>query len=171
VWDLLKAEDLPGAGNPDGAAAFRNYLSGIDSISRCLFIFHALWESLQRARQGPEDILLLVGYWYKYAVVEELLGTPPTLLASLTDLFPVPERAIWLDLAPGEAARRKPEFTRYECGGQNPGRDTFQLFQERCRSRLGEIAAEHGFVTISGGGSPEQVRDWLLDALGEERSN
>lgn len=162
VWDILRdpALDASFAGNPQ---QLRSYLEQLDSVSRCLFIFHALHESFLRAQAEEAEVLLVVGSVPKYAVVEELLGAPRPLIEALAALFPPPERTLWLDLDPAEAAARRDRYTRYECGGSDPSAQAFTAFQARCRGRLEARAQAEGWTRVDAGGAPEAVTARLLE--------
>lgn len=168
VWDLLVDPELNAGAFMGRPAEFRAYLGRLTSTSRCLFVFHALHESFRRAQAAAEAEgadLLAVGYRYKYSLVEGLLGTPPALLAGLEELFPEPDRVLWLDLDPAEAAARRQGFSRYECGGGDPGPEAFAAFQGRCRRRLAERAEAEGWVRVDGSGAPEAVTARLQEAM------
>ena len=164
VWDVLRDPDLDTSftGGPD---ALRGYLGQVGSTARCLFVFHALHESFRRAQAAAPDVLLATGYVPKYAVVEELLGTPRDLLEALGALFPRPDRTLWLDLDPAEAAARRGTFTRYECGGAAPSAASFAAFQARCREELAARAQAGGWVRVDAGGDPDQVTARLREAV------
>lgn len=167
VWDLLAQAELRSCLAPGGAGPIREYLARVSSPARCLFVAHALWESFQRARDAGGDLLLLVGYWPKYAAVEAGLGTPGALLQDLGSFFPDPDRTLWLDLPVSQAASRREAFTRYECGGREPGVRSFVDFQEGCRGRLEEWAFSRGWIRVEGLGDPEEVTGALLRAWEE----
>lgn len=163
VWDLLADPELDTGSFMGTPEQFRGYLSRLGSTARCLFVFHALHESLRRAQSEGGDWLVAVGYWPKYAVVEELLGTPRALVEELARLFPAPERTLWLDLDPSLAAARREAFSRYECGGEEPSPAAFVAFQERCRARLGQLAEAHGWVRVDAAGDEATVAARLLE--------
>lgn len=157
VWDLLQGPASPGSSPLGGVGSIREYLAGLGSVARCLFVFHALHETMERARRQDLEILVLVGYWYKYAAVEAGLGTPTALLEELAGLFPEPEQTLWLDLPPEQAALRKQEFTRYECGGRSPSSESFQAFQAECRSRLEVMAGAGGWCRVDATRSEDEI--------------
>jgi thymidylate kinase len=111
------------------------------------------------------DVLLAVGYWPKYAVVEELLGTPRSLLDALAALFPPADLTLWLDLAPEVAAARRQAFSTYECGGEEPSPAAFARFQARCRQRLGMRAEEGAWLRVDAAGDEDEVAARLLAGL------
>lgn len=162
VWDVLRDPSLD-TSFTGGPEQLRAYLGQLESTARCLFVFHALQESFQRAQAAGADVLLATGFVPKYAVVEELLGSPRGLMEALGALFPRPDRTLWLDLDPAEAAARRERYTRYECGGSEASPQTFTAFQARCRDRLAIWAARDGWIRVDASGDPDQVTARLLE--------
>ncbi len=156
VWDVLQDPDLNLGfmGHPD---ELRAYLLKLHPDSRSLFLFHALLEGYFRAIRAQPSLILFVGYWYKYFVTESLHGADEPLMEPVTRLFEEPDLTLFLDIDPSEAARRRTAFTRYECGGEEPGPEPFVSFQNRCRKKLLGLQGSREFFPIDASGSEDDV--------------
>lgn len=155
VWDALRP--IPGIQTPFGSRREAEaYLAALDGPSRTLFIFHALRRSLQLALASSARVLLLNGYWYKYAVSELGYGVDEDVVRGAARAFPRPGGVFFLDIDPETAWERRRVSTRYEGGGDASG---FLAFQRRLRpvwERLRSVEAPP-WVTLSALDAPETV--------------
>lgn len=163
VWDALRP--LPGIQTPFGSRREAEaYLASLDGPSRTLFIFHALRRSLQLGLASDAQVLLLNGYWYKYAVSELGYGVDEEVVRGAARAFPAPDRVFFLDVDPETAwerrrvstAREPHGSTRYEGGGDEGG---FLAFQRRLRPIWERLSAQESptWVKISAMDAPDAV--------------
>lgn len=165
VWDILKDPQLNKTGFMGKPEDLRAYLDALTPVSRSLFLFHALFEVLYRNLSREDQVLVASGYWPKYAISEVLQGTDAVLLDSLEPFFLEPDLTLVIDVDPRTAAERRTRFSRYECGGEEPGRESFEGFQARCQELYLGTAGERGWVVIDGTGSPEAVHAQVKKAV------
>ena len=111
VWDAMAASGLFADRRAVGA-----YLDDLDGPPRTLFIFHALSRSIDLALRGGAEVLVVEGYWYKYAVTEIAYGVEERFVEAAASAFPRPALTIRLDVGVEESWDRKGEATAYERG-------------------------------------------------------
>jgi thymidylate kinase len=146
VWDAL-AEHGDVAPVFKGRAEAERYLADLDGVSRALFIFHAMARAVQLARQSKPSVMLLNGYWYKYAVSEIGYGVDPDFVLGATLGFALPAHVFCLDIDPETAWERRRRATAYEQGGSFGAaseRERFMGFQGRLRQAWSAIEAQTG---------------------------
>lgn len=137
IWDALPGLPLVGPA--------RDYLADLGPLARGTFLMHAVARALERGQRSGARILLLDGYWYKYAASELAFGDDLGLL--LGRRFPKPQHTFSLDLPPEEALRRRPQPSAYEQGLPAPGTSAdaaFLGFQRRTRAAWARVEAEAG---------------------------
>jgi thymidylate kinase len=160
VWDFLargapfrsKAETLAHVGQLDGPARMRT-------------IIDLLRLSLRMAAEKPGELLVLNGYWYKYAASELAYGVPAATVAAAVADFPVPSCTFFLELAPEEAWRRKGAGSSYERGLMRGGRpsssdpgEQFVHFQRQIRPHWAALERQHGpWIHVSAAPPVERV--------------
>jgi thymidylate kinase len=158
VWDAL-------VGLLPQADAVR-YLGRIGDRSRALLLLHAASRALDLAHERRVELIVLDGYWYKYAVSEIEQGAPPELFAACETAFPRPDVVFALDLPVDEALRRKRATSAYERGLGRHGDsedDAFVAFQTRLRDRWAALEARVGpWVHLSSTDPPEVLVDAVL---------
>ncbi|MCB9674572.1 MAG: hypothetical protein H6737_05605 [Alphaproteobacteria bacterium] len=139
--------------------AAQRYLALVDDRSRALLLLHAVSRSLALAEATGASVVVLDGYWYKYAVSELEHGTPPAVFAGCDAAFPHPELTVALDLAVDEALRRKVELTAYERGfSDDDAARAFVAFQQRLRTRWDALEADVGpWLHLSALDGPETL--------------
>lgn len=138
------------------------YLLDNDGPSRLLLLFHAMARALDLGRRSGAELLLVNGYWYKYAVSELGQGVPLPVVLGAAAGFPVPERTLCIDVDPATALRRKGEVSAYEQGKEA----SFLRFQASLRPWWARIEAETGPWSHLDGTLPaDAVRDALLREL------
>jgi thymidylate kinase len=139
IWDLLGDSRIkPPFSSKEEAA---RYLGDLDGSSRTLFLFHAMSRALQLAERTPAKILLLNGYWYKYAVSELGYGVPTHTVEGAARGFAKPDQTFFLEVTPHTAAARRSESTRYESGLEQ---NDFVAFQTRLALHWGQIEEANG---------------------------
>ncbi|MFK7924488.1 MAG: hypothetical protein AB8H47_21195 [Bacteroidia bacterium] len=130
IWDLLNSptESLPFQSKKQIDA----FLCSLTPDSRLLFLAHALMWSIDTAMASDKSVILLNSYYYKYFATELALGADALLVTALAERFPQADLVIHLDLALGEAVKRKKVLSRYECGlSQKPSPEAFLAFQSK----------------------------------------
>ena len=142
------------------------YLNNLEGYTRSLFIFHAVSRSIDLARKKGAKIILVDGYWYKYAVSEICLGISREWIINLAKMLPVPDFTLYLDIQPEQAALRKNKISEYEQGksiGSNQI-DRFVRFQTQMKTIWKEIEFQFGpWKHISSELNPDQVAQTLIN--------
>lgn len=163
IWDLL--------GSGDASLPFQSkrqidaFLCGLTPDSRLLFLAHALKWSIDTAMASDHELILLNAYYYKYFATELALGADPLLVAGLAERFPRPDVVIRLDLAFGEAAKRKNKLSRYECGTVDvPSREAFLSFQEKALQQW-DAFDQSGWYGLDARLSPEVLQDASMEII------
>lgn len=145
VWDCLetKAGITPAFHTQKEAAA---YLGDLDGTSRTLFIFHAMARALALALKKNPRVVLLSGYWYKYAVSEIGYGVDPDFVLGASLGFARPAHVFSLDIDPETAWERRKRASAYEQGASDLGseRERFVGFQTKLRQVWTGIEAQTG---------------------------
>jgi thymidylate kinase len=150
VWDCLEAqESISPAFRTQAEAA--QYLGDLDGTSRTLFIFHAMSRALQLAIKKKPAVILLSGYWYKYAVSEIGYGVDPDFVLGASLGFARPAHVFCLDIDPATAWERRMRASAYEQGNAdgNVGaseRERFLEFQSKLRQVWAGLEAQTGLT-------------------------
>jgi len=172
VWDAMASSGLFAT---RGAVA--EYFQDLDGPSRTLFIYHALSRSMDLAARSGARILLVEGYWYKYAVTEIAYGVDPKFVEAAASAFQKPLLTIRLDVAAEESWSRKSAPTAYESGDAEapgvPSEARYVAFQSRLRPIWESLEGRHGpWARVPAGASPEVSLEFALErcrrALGAE---
>jgi thymidylate kinase len=164
VWDAL--EPAPGLPRPPFASRSEaeRYLADLDGTARGLFIFHALSRALQLGRRAGPEVLLVNGYWYKYAASELGYGVDPAVVRGWVTGFPEPDQVFFLELDPETAWRRRQAATAYEQGPAGSAeseseKERFIRFQTRLAPEWETIEREarRPWIRVSARLSPADV--------------
>lgn len=135
VWNALSD---PRVALLPSREATEKYLATLGTTSRPLFIFHALARACEQAEKleasSETKILLLNGYWYKYAASELGYGVPSEIVFGATAGFSAPNLVFCLDVDPETSWQRKKQATAYEQGGSENSKASFISFQTRLRN-------------------------------------
>ena len=170
VWDALMQSDL----FPSKAKVVE-YLNDLDGFTRTLFIYHALSRSIDLAKRKNPQLILVEGYWYKYAITEMGQGVDNSVVVSAAQGFPKPDCTICLDVDPQTAWSRKQDVSLYEQGVQTNGakRDRFIQFQTHLASIWKNFENQWGpWIHISSHLSPDEVAQSIVSILiGKRREN
>lgn len=144
----------------------QNYLNSLEGYTRSLFIFHSVSRSIDLAKRKNSKIILVDGYWYKYAVSEIGLGVSREWVISAAKMLPTPDFTLFLDILPEKAAKRKQQISEYEQGksiGSNQI-DRFVRFQTQLKPIWKEIEFQFGpWKHISSELDPDQVAQTLIE--------
>jgi thymidylate kinase len=106
------------------------YFNGLEPQARCLFILHAMSQSVALAKKSDAKFILIDGHFYKYAASELAYGTPQATVLGACQGFEKPDQVFYLGIDPESAWARKEETSSYERGGAE-GRESFLEFQKR----------------------------------------
>ena len=112
-----------------------DYLKSLLINARLLFLSHAIIQSYEKALKSDIEIVLFNAYYYKYFASELSFGANPILVQSLIDFFPKPDLVIELILDVEKCYERKKSVTNYECGFNEPNKDSFIRFQTSARAQ------------------------------------
>ncbi len=120
------------------ALSFATSLSSRSRMSLLLFCFSRGLELLHAAHPHLE-ILLIDGYWFKYAANERARGVPPEEADLPFSLLPQADLVFYLQADPACLLKRKTTFTPYELGPESQGKSPqlqFQRFQQKLNGEL-----------------------------------
>jgi len=163
VWDAVAASGL----FPSREAVTR-YFTGLEPQARCLFILHAMSQSVALARKSSARFILVDGHFYKYAASELAYGTPEATVLGACQSFERPDRVCYLGIDPESAWARKKETSTYERGGAD-GRDSFLEFQSRMLRAWDLLEARFGpWHHLSPFGSPEETANAIVEAISKK---
>lgn len=138
----------------------RTYLGTIDHLSRATLLLHGIARALDLGRRADVRVLVIDGYWYKYAVSEIAHGTPPALFAGCPEAFPTPDLTLCLDLPAEEALARKEAISRYEQGlaeADGGEGEAFLRFQERMAAHWSTLEEQVGPWTHLSSAQPAEA--------------
>ncbi len=159
-WDIhkkfSKVFELP----KEDKSQIQKYLYSCESASRVHFLFHANLQALNDRLKEDHDVILIDSYWYKYAVIESLIGTDIEEIKKTAALMPEPDKVFYLNLDSNEALKRKKALglTKYETGGKEgeEGEQFFLSIQEKSR-KVWESLVKSNWSKIDASLSPEDV--------------
>jgi len=160
VWDAL-----------DGLISrtdAQRYLGTIGHRSRATLLLHAVSRALDLALASGARVILLDGYWFKYAVSEAEHGAPIALFDACRSSFPRPELTVFLDLDVEARARRKTRYSPYEIGFADEADPVvaFVGFQRRLEPRWSALEAEVGpWLHLDAERSVDQLSARVLAAI------
>lgn len=160
VWDALGDSKLF-ASREDVVS----YLGSLNGFTRTLFIYHALSRALDVAREKNPKIILVEGYWYKYAITEIGQGVPSQVVLSAAQGFETPDAVVSIDIDPETAWTRKKSASQYEQGVGTSGlsSERFQKFQQALAPLWLEFEEKFGpWTHISALKPPSAVADELV---------
>jgi thymidylate kinase len=136
------------------------YLGELDQVARTLLLFHAMRNSLDLALKQKPEVILVDGYFYKYAASELTYGTKMEVIRGAALGFPRPSFTLFLEVDPKEASERKTSQSAYESG------EEFISFQEKMLRSWKLIEAEYGpWRKISTKGGAQKVVDEIIREL------
>ena len=141
IWDSVNQSQLF-ASKQDVV----HYLNDLDGYTRTLFLFHALSRSIDLAQRKKPKIIVVDGYWYKYAVSEIGQGVSIDDVLAAARGFVPPNIVFCLDIDPQISKSRKSEVSQYEQGSDTQGAafDRFLQFQNRLAPIWIEIEKRSG---------------------------
>jgi thymidylate kinase len=171
VFDGLKRSGLF-AGESDPLATVRSSINALTAEERFIFLIKAwalAWE-LATGQQvvNKPNVIIIPGYWYKYAVTESLLGLPLQKASFLANSLPLPNLTVFFKADVETLAYRKSHFTSYECGLEGPGSpEAFCLFQQKMVPIWESLKQEHkSWESVDAQRNEDQVFADILSMLG-----
>lgn len=148
--------------------AARVYLGTLSPLGRFLFLTHAWAEAWDQATSAGADVILIPGYWYKFAVAESLLGLPWERSAQIAACLPQPDLTFLFGADPSILMQRKYHVTAYECGFKEPvNLENFAKFQSLARPVWQKLGHDHKhWVGLNAQESEDEVFAKLLVSVG-----
>ncbi len=164
IWDLLKNKEtfLPF----QSKAQIDRFLCALTPDSRLLFLAHALKFSIDKAFASNKTAILFDSYFYKYFATELTLGADNELIQSLILSFPQPDFVFDLELDLTESAKRKKNFSAYECGINAPNEQNFVHFQQKVKANWA-IFKNQNWFQLSSLQTPSALAQTILDNISE----
>jgi thymidylate kinase len=138
AWDAVAASGLFPT-----REAVTSYFTGLEPQARCLFILHAMSQSIALAKKADPRFLIIDGHFYKYAASELAYGTPEAVALGACHGFEAPDRVFFLGIDPATAWKRKSAASSYESGGAS-GHEAFLEFQRRMSHSWEVLEARFG---------------------------
>lgn len=111
IWDSLEQSPF----YPCKSCIY-TYLKENDPLSRSLLILHGIAQSLNRALNQKPDIIIIDGYWYKYAVTESALSGYTKQFELALDVLPEAHITFFLNAKPTTTINRKNYLSAFELG-------------------------------------------------------
>lgn len=136
LWEYVQKGEIC-TGSKD-ALSFATALSSRSRMSLLYFCFSRGLELLH-ATYPHLEILLIDGYWFKYAANERARGVPPEETDLPFSLLPRADLVFYLQVDPASLLKRKTTFTPYELGPESQGKSPqlqFQRFQQKLNGEL-----------------------------------
>ncbi|HUP58552.1 MAG TPA: hypothetical protein VM598_13930 [Bdellovibrionota bacterium] len=154
VWDALSSSGLF-----TSRESVADYLGRLEPVARCLFIFHAMSQSLSLALKAEPRFLLIDGHVYKYAASELAYGVADEIVLGAARGFARPDRVFFLEIDPATAQDRKQSVSRYE-----QGESGFLEFQDRMGQTWRKLEERFGpWRHIPAGGSPGETAQLIFE--------
>lgn len=169
IWDGLAEVDGLSFRSKADVMRYLGSLGPGESIARVYFLFHAMAVALERALRPSvgADLLLVNGYWYKYAVSELGYGMDWEKIRAIAAAFPVPDWVFYLSVSPQSAAGRKDSVSAYESGSSQDFVEfqrTLRRYWERLRN---DLASDARWIEVSGEQSEAAVLEQVARKIGE----
>ncbi len=155
IWDLMKKPSLRECFSFKSKEDIDRYLEQLHHPARALFMFHCLAEPMtlafEEAKEKGTEVLLLDGYWFKYAASEIAFGANPDEIRGLAKVFPDPDLVLYIEIDSKVALSRKKTFSGYE-GGYDPGRTEqgFIDFQSRSHQMMKMLVQNQKVKVLNG---------------------
>ena len=163
IWDILDGENskVPFKSKKE----IDNYLCELSPNSRLLFLAHALKFSIDCALNSDKEFVILNAYIYKYIATELALGADKALVHFLLENFPTPDQTFFIDIGIKEAAKRKGNFSRYECGLSNtPNENNFLKFQSNSLN-FWNAFNKNNWIKLNGIDTPENITQTIINTI------
>ena len=130
------------------------FLLRFEPDARTLFLQSVLRNSFTKIPKIA-DLVLLNGYTYKYWATEAAYGASESLWKNRAEVFPEPDRVIYLKTPVETCLARRAKWTAYESGAgrsvDDGGSFTLESFQRRTHERLDAILASRKATVVDGG--------------------
>lgn len=111
IWDSLEQSPFYPC-----KSCIHTYLKENDPLSRSLLILHGIAQSLHKALSQRPDIILIDGYWYKYAVTETALSGYTKQFELALNVLPKAHVTFFLNAQPTTTINRKKYLSAFELG-------------------------------------------------------
>jgi thymidylate kinase len=163
IWDILNGDNskVPFKSKKE----IDNYLCGLSPNSRLLFLAHALKFSIDRALKSDKEFVILNAYIYKYFATELALGADKALVYFLIKNFPTPDKTFFIDVDIKEAANRKRDFSRYECGTSNTSNENDFLKFQSHSINFWNTFDKNNWIKLNGIDTPENLVHIIINTL------
>lgn len=171
IWDmLLYAPEFQSAIGFSSKEELDRYLQLLSPVSRSLFLFHVLNQSMEIAAKKEADLFLVDSYWYKYYATEIAHGADKDIIFPITSIFKEPDLTCYINVTPRLAFSRKEKCSGYEIGyAPAHTEEAFIRFQTPAYEVFQELARQNGWIQLNGTNRPETLVDQLFSLINEER--
>ena len=169
IWDMLLDPETHDKVGFKSKVELDRFFTILHPVSRCMFLFHCLYQAMVMAEKKPADLYLIDSYWYKYYATEVAHGADPDVITHLTKIFPEPGMVFYLDVDVDETTRRKQKFSGYESGFAHDA-DGFVAFQKAAHGAFAKIRGERKWIIINARRSIDEIENEILHHIKEALS-
>lgn len=167
-WDIADGARYPNASCLTGdVAVARRCAALMPGTPRLLFLLWASALALADRPAGPEEILLLDGYWQKHAASEIAYGADPAWVEAVGAGLPAADLTVYLRIDPEAAWSRKAgRPVPFECGMDlSCSRESFLAHQRSITATLDRWAARDGWLVADTRTTPQRLADSVMAAV------
>lgn len=170
IWDSL-------SGNPfiTRPEEVQSYLQSMGSPARIHFLYHAMMLAMEKSLLDSPPLILVDGYWYKYAIAESLNASDLALHARAATLFPVPQGVFVLKPSLSGLKARKTSLSDYENStsrrvggsGSQGSEGLEELFRHHSRQWDNLYGTEGEWVEVDADQPPSAIIDIIVRGVEE----
>ncbi len=166
IWDTLKNQEANLTNFISNKESIDQYLKSLDPTSRALFMLHPLYQSLQNALNGNENLILIDSYWYKYIAGQLVYNMKSAHALPLASLFPHCEHTFFIKANPANIVGRKNIISGYEAGfNTKSNNDGYIEFQNKLQLQIEKTLLGHSHSILNGEDELESNIRIILDYL------
>ncbi len=167
-WDIADRDRYPNASCLTGdVAVARRCAALMPGTPRLLFLLWASALALADRPAGPDETVLLDGYWQKHAASEIAYGADPSWVAAVGAGLPAADLTVYLRITPEAAwVRKAGRPVPFECGMDlSCSRESFLAHQRSITATLDRWAARDGWLVVDAGLPPGRLADAVAAAV------
>jgi thymidylate kinase len=160
IWDMMKNPEFKDSLLFETKQEIDEYLKLLEHPARILFLYHCLAQAMsigaKEASKSNASLILLDGYWFKYAASEIAFGADAQEIIHLAQFFPKPDIVFRLALDSNVAFSRKESCSGYECGYEvGDSKTGFVSFQSRSAAAITNLLISENTQVLDGASSTE----------------
>jgi dTMP kinase len=163
-WDIFDHSKFPECRFIHGQLPeLRECIAEMEGPARALFLFWSIEITLKALKNNSDhDIYICDGYWMKHAASEIVYGNSTRLVDSLINELPPADITFHFKIDPSLAAKRKTEFTPYECGRDSTMTlPSFLTHQHKVRTLLDSWSESFQWQKIDAAADKDEIQTQL----------